>query len=490
MAFSHCYSFAVAMVLIFVRDGPATHTLNLASGAVVNVNEMSTMSIGKPTYQMLDGMKVGELSTMMSNLGFRAPPARARKDNIINAILNGWDDAIAAQVAIARTEQEKMVEQRERMKIAEENYKKSPMLVFNSDMTVSLEQGKSSKLNDEGWNSDKEDALKLLEEMNKGAINVDTDRMRQLRVEKAQYEKSIPKGVLNLDEDEPEVHSSSSDTSGDDYIYSADFDFKDYLADVAQSQEEEVPDKEPFVIYTGDKNTSRIKLQLPSTATIADVKAEVVSLTSIPEGGFHLLDFNTKQVLTDDVEIADCGSQCYIGLLLKGGGKTSVRKEAEKREKMKLSSLKFKEKNARIDVSNLNDLPFVKEVEDGLGKFLTETETNSVGAMKALIDKMDIDHIKEAMGAIEGTAGVETKLNKISALILGSSATKVSKMASNMASIVDAMNAGFTYGFNKCKADVSAFNLGSLHKLLDQAMNRKIGANSSKTDAKMDDAQL
>ena len=247
-------------------------------------------------------------------------------------------------------------------------------------------------------------------------------------------------------------------------------------------RKKEEQDNEPFIIRALDKSLSTIKLMLPSTASIADVKAGVIDMTRIPKGGFHLLDFDTKKILQDDAKIEECNGQCYIGLLLKGGGKTSVRKDAEKREKMKMSSLKFQEKNARIDVSNLNDIPLVKEVEDGLGKFLKETETDSMGAMKALIEKMEIDCIKEAMRAIEGTAGVETKLNKISALILGSSATKVSKMASNMSSVVDAMNAGFTYGFNKCKADGGTFNLGSLHKLMDQALNRKIGAISSKMD--------
>ena len=235
------------MVLVFIRDGTTTYTLNLASGAVVNVNDISTLSIDKPTYKLLEGMKVAELTTMMSNLGFRPPPARATKDVIIKAILAGWDNVIAPQVAVVKTEVEKEAERKKRMEIAEENYKKSSMIVFNSDMTVSLNQGKSSKLNDEGWNSDKEDALKLLENMNQGGINVDSDRMRQLRLEKAKHEKSIPKGVLNLDEDEPELHTSSSDepksedaeTSGDDYIYSADFDFKDYMADVAESYQEE-----------------------------------------------------------------------------------------------------------------------------------------------------------------------------------------------------------------------------------------------------------
>ena len=55
-----------------------------------------------------------------------------------------------------------------------------------------------------------------------------------------------------------------------------------------------------------------------------------------------------------------------------------------------------------------------------------------------------------------------------------------------MNSIVLAVNAGFNYGIDKCKADDSTFNLGHFAKMLDQALNRKIGAKSSSADVAMD----
>jgi len=46
----------------------------------VKFHEIPASSVGKPSVEMLKGMKVAELTEMMSNLGFRAPSSNVRKD--------------------------------------------------------------------------------------------------------------------------------------------------------------------------------------------------------------------------------------------------------------------------------------------------------------------------------------------------------------------------------------------------------------------------
>ena len=171
---------------------------------------------------------------------------------------------------------------------------------------------------------------------------------------------------------------------------------------------------------------------------------------------------------------------------LSGGAKTAVRKQVEKNEKVKMASLKFVEKQKKIEISDVKHLPIIKDVEETLGKFMNDIEKDSVGTLKFFVEKMDITSIEEALSILNATTGVEVKLNKIACLVLGGSTTKVSKMLLNMNSIVLAVNAGFHYGIDKCKADESTFNLGHFAKMLDQALNRKIGAKSSSADVAMD----
>eukprot|EP00435_Cladocopium_sp_Y103_P003053 s2465_g1.t1 len=187
--------------------------------------------------------------------------------------------------------------------------------------------------------------------------------------------------------DEDSVQGRGDDKD-EEYIYSADFDIKDYLTDydAKQHHHQETIDKETFIIRTLDKSSSRIKLLLLPTTTIADVKAELADLTSIPEGNFHLLDFGNKKILQDDVSIADCDGQCYIALLLKGGGKTLKSNESTITKKAGIMA------QQKLDLQNLfgatpatDVLALVKNESDKIAGLNRDINT---GGIKLALKKM------------------------------------------------------------------------------------------------------
>lgn len=96
---------------------------------------------------------------------------------------------------------------------------------------------------------------------------------------------------------------------------------------------------------------------------------DIIDITGILLDEFQLIDPQTLSPWAVDeflkaFENEQGEYKAILHLKLNGGGKTSVKKDAEKRGKKKLSCLKFKDNNQRIDVSNPKDMPLVKEVED------------------------------------------------------------------------------------------------------------------------------
>ena len=74
-------------MLIFIRDGDATFTLNVNAGDVIEVSEIPTSAVGRPTEQQLNKMTVGEWQSVIRGLPLSGVPRGAKKAPLVQAIL-------------------------------------------------------------------------------------------------------------------------------------------------------------------------------------------------------------------------------------------------------------------------------------------------------------------------------------------------------------------------------------------------------------------
>ena len=83
-------------MLIFIRDGDATFTLNVNAGDVIEVSEIRTSAVGRPTEQQLSKVTVGEWQSVIRGQPlFRRPKRRQESTASSSDSPCLWDTTIA-----------------------------------------------------------------------------------------------------------------------------------------------------------------------------------------------------------------------------------------------------------------------------------------------------------------------------------------------------------------------------------------------------------
>ena len=399
------------------------------------------------------------------------------------------------------------------------------MLDSNFEVVDARRGSQASKLDEDGWNSDKEVVLKQLEALNDGVLSVDSDRLAKLRVEKlaSQPASSGISGInvvkMTGEKDDNESNTNNEGSDKDDMDEDTPVSLLDYLEvseDVLDRYFLEDPSdfyENPFSVTVfssnGDKELFALKVDVGIT-TCSDFKAEIVRkiehLTS--ETGGKCLSVNDF-VLSDGYNRID-DEQVFDGnfnhasaiLRLRGGGalkplssrKVSAKSKAKavsSEEKMTAYKGNTEKCHGSIKDTTLSGISEFGIVKSKMNAFAKDVETDAETAMKNAIEKMSIEQVEKAYQMLSSETGgtSEFKIGKSTSYFFGMEALEdVSANIDNMSQLGANLLA---YAIEKMKADGKKNNFSHVKTMLERSRYHKLGAQSASVEsAKAEDMDL
>ena len=220
--------------IIFVDCGDdGLKALSVSAGQILKLSDIPTTPQMSKTVlkEAIGAMTIKDIETMAGSLGFRISNIRKTgKESLVDFVVNEWyhiqtratnrakradslssppprdtpdpsmegkDDKIAPQAGQVKTKVEKETEMKERFKESVRAIEKNTYAMEISrdgKLKEARKLGEGSRLDEDGWNSDKEKALFFLEKLNEDDFGFDTDRLMALRKEKAQQSQSSTDG--------------------------------------------------------------------------------------------------------------------------------------------------------------------------------------------------------------------------------------------------------------------------------------------------------
>ena len=161
------------------------------SGAVIDVAEIPTLGIGKPTIEMLDKLTVKDLLGVIDSLELRGILRSARKPQFIDAFLRAWDGVIMRDVSASSTTAQQEQTKCEGHPEMAEHMIANPPTVIEMDRTGKVvsygamgsetsapqapQEPEPEEVMPETWTEHDETTLKFLNAMKDKGMNLDGD---------------------------------------------------------------------------------------------------------------------------------------------------------------------------------------------------------------------------------------------------------------------------------------------------------------------------
>eukprot|EP00435_Cladocopium_sp_Y103_P064667 s1970_g26.t1 len=443
------------MALLFLKTNDGMRALHVTSGMVLDLNRLDEHDITDDKTkleQLLFGMSNDQLRKTLQALEFRVS-SRMKKEDFVQCFLRRWDE-IKSNALIIHAINE-----------AREFVASVPLASSSSGADVATDvpsasaeahvfEGKGYKLaddapavseSDDDWTQVEEVMLRKLLKANQGAIKVDSDILDMLLKKKFDVQsKKVPSELDGTDLNEKDGHKFTAKISIPTISGSITVNYH----------------------YSGGTSGEELFQCLEEKTGL---NHNTICLM-IPMGNSRLFKYdNLANYLSEENRY-----MAEVRPILYGGGKTT-KKEQLKQEKVKVSSAKFVEKKASIDITSLGSIADVKEAEKELGVFLDGIAGDSMGTLKSLVAKLSLEDTQYTMEVLEKSTNADYKLQRISCIMMGQHSNAVAKMNANMTTVVDAISSAFSYGFAKTMADNSDFTIAGLKKIVEQSYQRKLG---------------